>query len=54
LFSLDFRRKGGALGAYLQFKVIRNRLFITVESAAADSEPQMIEIDLSGKRKAQP
>ena len=53
LLSIDFRQKGGALGAYLQFKVIRNRLFITVESAASDSEPRTIEVDLSGKEMSQ-
>jgi len=53
LLSIDFRRKGGALGAYLQFKVIRKRLFITVESAASDSEPRTIEVDLSGKEMSQ-
>ena len=52
MLSIDFRRKGGALGAYLQFKVIRDRLFITVESAAPGSEPRTIEVDLSGERRA--
>jgi len=47
LVTLDFR-KDGALGALVEFRVVGNELRITVESAAAGSEPQTIEVELSG------
>jgi len=49
--SLDFRRRNGALGAYVEFRVIGAKLSITVDTAAADSQPRRFDVDLSGARR---
>ena len=53
LVTLDFR-KDGSLGALVEFRVVGNELRITVDTAAADSEPQTFMLNLPGERKAQP
>ncbi|MGH9936045.1 MAG: hypothetical protein ACREAM_07355 [Blastocatellia bacterium] len=54
MLSLDFRRKDGALGAYVEFRMVGNLLHIAVEAASPDSELRLFKVDLSGERKARP